>query len=431
MAKSPKWDADCVRAVVNGDLDALRSALALGLPVNKHVYGTDTLTPLHYAVDSEAKPAVVSALLAAGADVNVRTTGDSAGGKTPLMLAAYRGRADLVELLLAAGADPHLVAPTGVSALAEAGWGGKTAAYERVMDALLAAGARPDAEALVAAARYGSPGMVRKLVAAGAQVSEMSRWGTALHLAVDEGRADTTEALLAAGADPSFRLPAGFRNYPGKTALDLAREKRRAKLVALLESGGPPPAERATKPAGLAAVWERLTKALGRAAPLVKKSLRKGTTDARLNALEAALGVTLPPDVRASYLLHDGQKDGADGLLPEGFAGLDAEYVLLPVACIPAEWRPWQELHAGGEFAGQVGKPDAGVRADWWHPGWVPVASNGAGDAVCIDLAPAKGGSVGQVVWVGHESGDRPRLAGSLGELLAALAEHYEELAAE
>jgi cell wall assembly regulator SMI1 len=195
-------------------------------------------------------------------------------------------------------------------------------------------------------------------------------------------------------------------------------------------TGGPPPAENAAKPADITAVWGRLGKALGRATPGVKKSLRKGATDARLAALEAALGVTLPADVRASYLLHDGQKDGADGLLPEGFAGLDAEYALLPVAGIPGEWRPWQELHAAGEFAGQVGKPDAGVRSDWWHSGWVPVASNGGGDVVCIDLAPAKGGSVGQVVWVGHESGDRPRLAGSLWELLAALAEHYEELAA-
>lgn len=72
--------------------------------------------------------------------------------------------------------------------------------------------------------------------------------------------------------------------------------------------------------------------------------------------------------------------------------------------------------------------PDAGVRADWCNPGRVPFASNG-GDSVCIDLNPAKGGTLGQVILMNHESRHRLRLAASFGELLVRLAEHYEEQA--
>jgi cell wall assembly regulator SMI1 len=56
----------------------------------------------------------------------------------------------------------------------------------------------------------------------------------------------------------------------------------------------------------------------------------------------------------------------------------------------------------------------------------VPVASNGGGDALCVDLAPAPGGAVGQVITMSHESGERRRVAGSFAELLRRLAEHYE-----
>jgi ankyrin repeat protein len=240
MAKTPKWEDECIGAVVRGDADAMRRAVALGLPVNQHVL-ENAYTPLHYAVNERrTKPAVVAVLLEAGADVNARTAGALAPGRTPLMIAANRGRLDLVRQLLAAGADLHAKAPTGIAALAEACWGGKKAANEDVVRELLAAGAKPDAEALVAAGRYGSPEMVRLLIAAGATVNEVSRWGTALHFAVDEKRADTTEALLAVGADPTFRLPEGSQNwsrhYAGKSALDLARERKLKKLIPLLEA---------------------------------------------------------------------------------------------------------------------------------------------------------------------------------------------------
>jgi cell wall assembly regulator SMI1/ankyrin repeat protein len=432
VSKAPAWENECIFAVVNGDASAMRRAIGLGLPVNGLVFGDKTHTPLHYAVNNGAKPSVVAVLLEAGADVNA-TVGDPPRSlaETPIMMAAYEGRLDLVRQLLGAGADVNARTPSGVTALECAGWGGKTSAHAKVMREQIAAGAKPAAESLTAAARRGSPEMVRLLIDAGANVHEISRWGTTLHLAVDENRADTVTALLEAGADPAFRLPADAKEYGGTTALELARKKKLKKILALLEA---PPADRPAPresipeaPPDVGTVWKRLEAALKAAAPEVKKSLNRPATQAQIEKLEARLGVKFPDEVRASYLRHDGQRDGQDGLLPEGFAELDEEFRLLPLAEILSEWEPWKELLDIGEFAGNTATPDDGVRADWWNPCWVPIASNGGGDSLCIDLAPDEGGTLGQVMLMSHEGGGRPRLARSFGHLLADLADHYEQ----
>lgn len=59
--------------------------------------------PLHAAIAGECNPAVIDALLAAGADYN-RAAGH---GVTPLHLAAARGARDIADTLLKHGADPR------------------------------------------------------------------------------------------------------------------------------------------------------------------------------------------------------------------------------------------------------------------------------------------------------------------------------------
>src|SRR5262249_54795991 len=157
--------------------------------------------------------------------------------------------------------------------------------------------------------------------------------------------------------------------------LELARQEKVKKLIALLEA--PPAATRrgavrrpAAPAADLPGAWERLEAALGAARPEVAKSLRRGTTEAKLARVGKALGVRLPADVRASYLLHNGQK-GRGGLFPEGFADLDADFFLLTVDDVQGEWEKWKELLDDGDLD-RPSTPDRGVRADWWNPKWVP-----------------------------------------------------------
>ncbi len=423
-------ESDFVAAVLNGKPDLLRKALAAGLPVNTHGFDSGTLAPLHYAADRSAKPAVVAVLIDAGADVNAWDHSPH-DPKTPLMHAARRGALDLVKLLLKAGADANAANDNQSTALVSACGGGKAPAFEKVVAELLAAGAKPNPEGLIWAARKGSPAVVKMLVDAGADVNAIGRWGVpALHLAADENRPEMVETLLKLGAVPHFRAPADNRSYAGQTALDVAKANKRRKVLPLLEAAeaGKKPAAK-PKPAGtIDDVWNRLEKALKAAAPEVRKSLKKGTTEAKLTKLEQKLGVTLPSDLRASLLRHDGQKEDGDGLFPEDFVGdMSGEFVLMSTAEIESEWRMWRGLNDGGEFTGSKTTPGKGVRAGWWNPGWIPFATDGGGDSLCVDTTPAKGGTAGQVIHMRHDSGDRPRPAKSLADLLANLCDHYEQ----
>jgi len=430
------WKDDFHTAIAQKNADAMRRAIANGLPINEHVLAPfgegNEFTPLHYAVDKSGGSTVVDVLIAAGADVNAPVIENGEKRATPLMLAARRGNLAVVKQLLVAGADVNYADKSDSTPLS---WSTleKKPTHETVMKALLAAGAKSNYQALVGAARTGSPAMIEMLAASGADVNEVSRWGTALVLTAHEKRVDTTEALLRVGADPHLRLPATHRNYPSQCALDAAKKARASKVIAILEAAlaGQRPSAAPPKPLDdVPMLWKRIEKAL-KANPTVKKSLKKGATEEQIAACEAALGVTFPPDLRASYRIHNGQKGESDGLLPEGFAELDCEYVLLSLDEIANEWKTWKELDDAGEFKKRKAQPDFGVRSDWWNPNWVPFATDGGGDSLCIDLAPAKGGTAGQVILHHHADDARSKKATGVQALLDLLAKHLEELASE
>jgi len=73
-------------------------------------------SPLHYAVQSGNRE-VVQLLLAAGANANAT----SSHGDTPLQGAVVRGNAELADLLLGAGADPELRNKAGFRPIDQAG----------------------------------------------------------------------------------------------------------------------------------------------------------------------------------------------------------------------------------------------------------------------------------------------------------------------
>jgi uncharacterized protein len=91
--------------------DAVRLLLDRGADANQAASNGAKVTALHAAVSSN-QPRIVEWLLDAGAGVNARQQMDY----TPLMGAAANARTDILDVLLARGADPSLRTTDGKSA---------------------------------------------------------------------------------------------------------------------------------------------------------------------------------------------------------------------------------------------------------------------------------------------------------------------------
>jgi cell wall assembly regulator SMI1 len=168
----------------------------------------------------------------------------------------------------------------------------------------------------------------------------------------------------------------------------------------------------------VAGAWERIEQWLAAKAPEVLDNLAGPASEQELAARERALGVALPDEFAESYRLHNGQRRDVPGLTEMGW--------LLPLKEAVAQRRVWKELLDGGHFVGVSSEPDVGVRDDWWSPKWIPFTHDGGGNHLCIDLDPAPGGSVGQVILMWHDDPRRELRAGSFGGWLSEFAARLE-----
>lgn len=216
-------------------------------------HGPIGTTPLHLAV---RYPEVAKLLVANGADVNAKDE----NGDTAILRAAVEGNKQVVDMLIAAGADMdlHLAAYTGhvedVKRLIEAGRDvnggdddGRTPLYLAVLgghadvvEVLTSSGANPNATyddnyygrgqtPLHKAAQMDDADVARVLITHGANVRAQDRSGdTPLHAAAYFGSTSVVEVLLAHGADPNVKTT------DGKTALDYAQEAGFADVARLL-----------------------------------------------------------------------------------------------------------------------------------------------------------------------------------------------------
>lgn len=170
------------------------------------------------------------------------------------------------------------------------------------------------------------------------------------------------------------------------------------------------PAANAPKTAKAVDLGPLLAK-IEKAAQKAGVTLNAGASDKAIAAAERALGQTLPDDVKAFYEAHDGSDDDP------AVAGRE----LLCLERMVGEWKIWKELLDKGDFgANDHGKPGKGVQKKWWIPQWIPVTYDGSGNHHCLDLAPAAGGAVGQILDFWHDDDPRKVVGKSLAEWLAA-----------
>jgi cell wall assembly regulator SMI1 len=152
--------------------------------------------------------------------------------------------------------------------------------------------------------------------------------------------------------------------------------------------------------------------------PEVDLQLRPGASVEAIRAAEAHLGRRFPPALRGLYLAADGQDADGFSLFPG--------YLFLPLEEVVDSWELMR--HPMTRVLGllPLGDNDPGVRNRGWHPGWIPIAGNGAGDSLCVDLVPAAGGRQGQVIEHIHDDTPRRLRAIGLAEYLTAIRSDLE-----
>ena len=164
----------------------------------------------------------------------------------------------------------------------------------------------------------------------------------------------------------------------------------------------------------IATIWQQLEPWILANAPELHRTLQAGASDADIAKLEQRLGMILPEDYKTFLTLCNGQSNQLEAYFYDG--------ELLSVKSVELQWDIWKKLLECDAFEGINSEPDNGIRDDWWNPRWIAFTHDGGGNHLCLDLEPAEGGTVGQVITMWHDSEARelrfPSFTAWLGNVL-------------
>jgi cell wall assembly regulator SMI1 len=163
------------------------------------------------------------------------------------------------------------------------------------------------------------------------------------------------------------------------------------------------PAPNVTGPEAVDAAWARVERWLEEHHPCGADVLRAGAGEEAIAAVETAEDVRFPDALRRSLARHEGQAQIAGGLA-EGFRLLDL-----------------QGIASDREAMRALVEDDDDLDEDWWSEAWVPFASDGAGQLLCVDIAHE-----GRVLLFEHDDWPRPVEAADLAGWLTRWADELE-----
>ncbi|NUW32609.1 SMI1/KNR4 family protein [Nonomuraea sp. SMC257] len=150
-----------------------------------------------------------------------------------------------------------------------------------------------------------------------------------------------------------------------------------------------------------------------------------------LDAAERRIGRPLPADLRALYLIADGDRSGYEHrYLLGGNAWLPLKH-LVAVHADQREpvWSGWELEWYSVIFDAD---PPGTVRRCGGHPAWLPFGTGEDGNYLAVDLSPARNGRPGQVIRIGRDYDDCPAyVADSVTSLLGRHLELLERGAYE
>lgn len=204
--------------------------------------------------------------------------------------------------------------------------------------------------------------------------------------------------------------------------------------------------------------WKRIDRWLEDNYEELSENLCDGATLNDVNELEHQLDCTLPPEVRESLQIHDGQERGG---LPTGVV---FGCMLLDCEEIMQEWQQWRTINevyfgenknygspqvplkalAGSSSQAQPvaqaqqsgnpqwrqelldkqdSQPTNAIQKAYAHPSWIPLARDWGGNNICVDLAPGPGGKWGQIILTGRDYDCKYVVSRSWAAFLATLGD--------
>jgi cell wall assembly regulator SMI1 len=149
--------------------------------------------------------------------------------------------------------------------------------------------------------------------------------------------------------------------------------------------------------------WDAYEAAMNQEDPANPKTLPKGASARVIADAEKAMAVKLPPAVKQFYKRHD---RSATFCIEPWINGGGPQY-FMAIKDMVRTWKLMCKIGADMERTEPdygFGKQEGPIKRNYWNCRWIPFAENQCGDNIYIDLDPADGGNIGQVVDWWHET---------------------------
>jgi cell wall assembly regulator SMI1 len=161
--------------------------------------------------------------------------------------------------------------------------------------------------------------------------------------------------------------------------------------------------------------WKSLESALTAVAPEQLDALAPGASAGALAELEVAIGRKLPDAFRRAWGVHDGTRHRVFTILE-----------FLSTCQIAGEWRQLRDYDGMSDDAHAT--VEGPVKQMWTNLDWIPIVLIGGETRhFCLDLDPAPGGEVGQVIHATPKWDERRVVAPSIDAFLELIAQALRE----
>lgn len=200
-----------------------------------------------------------------------------------------------------------------------------------------------------------------------------------------------------------------------------------------------------TEDAGFEATLETYLKRFDERKIRIREQLNPPASEEAISAYETEIGQELPADVKSLYRIADGQispfheaTPRADGTRKFGYPvqlGVDdyvgnlfGTYEFLSLSEARREWlfviENWdpESMSLENDSMTDIWEGDP-IQPYNYRPEWIPLAKDGGGNSLSIDMAPAEGGTVGQIIAIGPDEDYYRVIAPSLTALLQSVGE--------